>query len=75
MEFSRYYSNSLDLTAFVVRGHGGANAELSLRMRWLSLADSLESGNLKIQESINFGIQGLENLGIWEQQVPKNKKL
>ena len=39
----------------------------------LSPTNSLQSGNLKIQESVNFGIQGLEHLGIWDQQIPKNK--
>ena len=51
MGFSRYRPSYLDLTDFVVRGHGGATAEPARSLCRLSLADSLESGNLEIQES------------------------
>ena len=54
MGFSQHCPSSMDLTNFEVCGHGGATVELSRRMRWLSLADSLESGNLEIRESGNL---------------------
>ena len=57
MGFSRYCPSSLDLTNFVVRSRRGA-------MRELSLAGSLESGNLEIQES--------RNLEIWNPPKQKN---
>ena len=52
---SRYCPSSLDLTNFVVRSRRGA-------VRQLSLADSLESGNMGIWKSRNLEIQ---DLGIW----------
>ena len=70
MGFSRYCPSSLDLTNFVVRSCRGAVVELprSCRgaVRWLSLADSLESGNLEIQES--------GNPGIWKSGIQQQSK-
>ena len=62
MGFSEYCPSSLDILHFVVRERRGATAELSRRMLWLSLADSLE-----IWES--------GNPGIWKSGVPQKQKM
>ena len=56
MGFSRYCPSCLDLTNCVVRIRRGA-------VHRLSLADSLESGNM--------GIWNAGNSGIWNPKIPK----
>ena len=62
MGFWWYCASSLDLTNFVVQSHGEAAAETSRRIRWQSLPESLEFGNLEVQESGNLGVWNLTNL-------------
>ena len=53
--------------------------ELSLKCRravlWLPLADSIEFGNMIIQESVNVGFMEPGSLGIWDQEIKEMKTL
>ena len=66
MGFSQYCRGYLDLTNFVVRSHRWGTAKLPRRVLWLSLADSLEFGNLGIYKS--------RNLEIWESGIKQVKR-
>ena len=61
MGFSRYCPSSLDLTNFVVQSRRGVVCRLSL-------ADSLESGNMGIWKSRSLEIQESRNPEIWKSR-------